>query len=65
MIKSDDDLLKIMDSLIERDFTRAEVARARKEYRKQMRERRKAQRIRYLELCKSEYPLLFTETEQN
>ena len=61
MMKKNDDpeLLEIMDQLIERDYSRAEIQQARREYRKKQRERRVQTNLRFKELLETEFPQLF------
>ena len=53
----------IMDRFIDRDYSRAEVRKARKEHDEQVRKRREASWQKYKDLCRKDYPELFNETE--
>ena len=56
---NDPELLGIMDQLIERDYSRAGIQQARREYRKKQRERRVQTNRRFKKLLETEFPQLF------
>ena len=53
----------IMDRFIERDYSRSEVRKARKEHEEQVRKRREASCQKDIDRSRKEFAGLFTETE--